>query len=176
MALNIPVLTFMMVSLIVVFIVFYIVNYLYKLTLPMTNFGFRGKLVYIDDNKHPVLLSHKYQLSSKPDFIFKTSLFRCTLVEHKSRYKGHYSSDDKQMYASAISARECGYPVNAGFLVTKSDIHPVRLSQSSASLYRKVKKGIAYISMIRRGEKPKIKKSNKCHSCFRRDNCDVYHS
>ncbi|WP_105903702.1 PD-(D/E)XK nuclease family protein [Vibrio gangliei] len=148
-------------------------NKIYKLTLPMTQFGFRGKLVYIDDNKHPVLLSHKYKLSSKPDFIFKTSLFRHTLVEHKSRYKGHYPSDDKQMYASAITAREQGYPVSSGYLVTKSELYPVKLSYSSATLYRKIKNEVAYINMIRQGKKPKCRKSAKCLVCFRRENCEI---
>ncbi len=146
---------------------------LYCLTLPTTKFGFKGKLAYIDDGTAKVLISHKYKLKAKPDYIFRTSLFTYTLVEFKSRYKGCYDSDVKQIYASTICARAMKYNVQKALLVTSGHQYPVKVSMSNAGLFRRIRREVKIISAIRNGCVPKVKRGDNCLKCTRAEKCRV---
>ncbi|MBD1577118.1 Dna2/Cas4 domain-containing protein [Vibrio sp. S11_S32] len=138
-----------------------------------TQFGFKGRLVYVDDNKHPVLLCHKFKLKSKPDFIFETSSTSFTEVEYKSRAKGFYKSDVQQMIATAICARANGYNVTKGILATKERNYPLDLNKSTEKLYKMISKDIDNIKVVRLGRMPeKTTEAKKCKSCGHRNTCE----
>ena len=143
-------------------LVCWVAERLYRVTLPKSQFGFKGKLVYLDDNKHPLLLNHRYKVQSKPDFIFRTGLRKYTLVEYKSRKKGCYDSDRKQMYASTLSARSSGFNVTRGVLATKEHLYNVDLSHSNRRLFRMIRDEVNAIALARRGKIAPPHITNRC--------------
>ncbi len=141
--------------------------------LPVNRFGFRGKPVYVDRGlKTPVLVSRKYELSAKPDFIFKIGFGRFAIVEYKSGKRAANSMDICQVIASVVAART-RYNVVAAYVVTGKGVYPVpEAAQSTAKLYRYLKPYHRLAKSIKHKNKcPKPKYDGDCSVCPKRA-CD----
>lgn len=138
----------------------------------VNEFGFSGKLIYVDEGKSSkVFLSHKYKICAKPDFIYKTGL-SYTLVERKSGYREPESSDVAQIIAAVIATRS-SYRVTRAILSTKKGVYNIDVSGSSAQLFKKIKKHHELTQLIYKGvyvgehcASPK-----KCKTCATRNAC-----
>lgn len=142
---------------------------------PRTRFGFKGKIVYIDTKENnKSLISNKYQLLAKPDFIFQEPNGNCVLVEYKSRSSGIYNSDVKQVYASAICARENGYKVVRAIVATKTKNYDVDLNSSNKQLYSLINSEVEFIRSViekRVISAPVYSFQVKCRSCGFKSTC-----
>lgn len=151
---------------------FGVADVLYQTTLPETKFGFRGKLVYSDDSpKAKVFVNHRYQLSAKPDFVFRTGLFEYTMVEYKSREGRVKSSDIIQVKASIIAVRS-KYNITNVYIVTGQRIQQVK-ALSNFRLYRDIKKLHKLAKRVKfLNKKPnRLENSDKCNRCGYREHC-----
>lgn len=142
---------------------------------PRTRFGFKGKIVYIDTKQNnKALVSKEYDLLAKPDFIFQEPNGGCVLVEYKSRSSGIYDSDLKQVYASAICARENGFKIVRAIIATKTKNYDVDLKSSNKQLYSLVNSEVEFIRSV--NEKrvisaPVYPFKAKCRSCGYKSTC-----
>ncbi|GIC77600.1 hypothetical protein [Moritella sp. F3] len=140
---------------------------------PATPFGFKGKLVYSDENINAkIFRSSKYLVQAKPDFIYETAYQKFTLVEYKERNAKVYLSDEIQMLTSVIAVRD-SFNITHGYVVTgkekKGGVLP-----DSATIYGQVK---PYIIEARKINKcGKTSKSSpakfKCLTCAMRSSCE----
>lgn len=153
-------------------VVMSIVDKIYRSTLPKTQFGFRGKLVYSDDSpKAKVFVNHRYQLSAKPDFIFRTGLFTYTLVEYKSRSGYMKVSDIIQVKASIIAARS-KFNITKSLVITGKSTKEIEAA-SNRSLYRDIKTLHKTAKRIKHfNKKPRrLENSDNCNNCGYREHC-----
>ncbi|MDF9399167.1 hypothetical protein [Vibrio sp. 1180_3] len=140
--------------------------------LPMNQFGFRGKLVYCDDSPMAkVFVSHKYELSAKPDFIYKIWWNKYAIVEYKSRVGKVKQSDINQFLASVVAVRS-HYNIREGYIVTGQDVRHFELEKSTRSIYAQ----IAHLHKIarrikHRGCKPKFSRNQNCNNCGYKGAC-----
>lgn len=149
-----------------------VANKVYKSSLPETKFGFRGALVYTDDlPTSKVFVNHKYKLSAKPDFVFRTSLFKYTTVEYKSRNGAVKDSDIVQVKATIIAVRS-KYNVTKALVVTATEQKQV-IAKSSAALYRDIKELHKQAKLVKHFNKmpKKLINSYKCERCGYREHC-----
>lgn len=139
---------------------------------PNTQFGFRGKLVYTDDNPQAkVFVSHRYELSAKPDFIFKTGLNEYVVVEYKSRKSSFRQSDLNQLKATVLACRS-QYRIVAGYVVTGSTTKHITFG-SSHRLYREIKDIHSRVKKIKfcNAFPPKREKQEGCGRCGFYESC-----
>lgn len=141
--------------------------------LPMTDFGFKGRLVYVDDgSRKPVFVSHKYELSSKPDFIFYIGRGQYAPVEFKSS-KTIHPEHEAQLCVEVLTART-KYNIKKGYIVAKNEKKEYDFSMSSRSIYRQIRSIHRRARLIKLGKiVPAIERcrSQRCYSCAHRDNC-----
>ncbi|EKO3611970.1 Dna2/Cas4 domain-containing protein [Vibrio metschnikovii] len=134
-------------------------------TYPKTQFGFSGKLVYVDDSpSSKVFASRKYQIASKPDFIYQIGFNKYALVEYKSRQGGVKTSDEQQAFAAVIAARS-EFNIVKMYIITKGESKEYTC-RSTANLYRKIKKNhkrARELKNLRKKAKPV--KEDKCRNC-----------
>ena len=118
------------------------------------HFGFRGKLVYVDDGKAKIFLNHKYRICAKPDFIFRKFglIPSYVLVERKSGYREPTESDIAQIKASVITARSRYPRLNHAVLSTKKGVFPIPVNKSSAKLMRDIQHLHDITQAVYRGE------------------------
>ncbi|MFC5079510.1 hypothetical protein VTH8203_01497 [Vibrio thalassae] len=140
--------------------------YLIVRPLPETQFGFKGHLVYCDDKPNSkCFVNHRYQLSAKPDFIYRTGRRSYTVVEYKSRNAPVKESDINQLIAAVVAARPT-YPITNAFVVTKKQSKQIPIYNSTHANYKR----IAHLHKIARRIKhsnyyPKPKKAKQCFQC-----------
>lgn len=148
----------------------------YKLfPLPMTRFGFRGRVVYVDDGPSAkVLVTHRYQIGAKPDFVFKTGWKRYAAVEYKSRKAPVKYSDICQVYASVLAARS-RWNVTDAYIVTGAESRHLECG-SSRAIYRKIAKHHQTAKKVKHLNKPQpIKPIEKCGGCGFKHHCHSQH-
>lgn len=143
--------------------------------LPKTQFGFRGKLVYVDDSPSTrVLVTHRYQIGAKPDFVFKTGWKRYADVEYKSRKAPVKHSDICQAYASVLAARS-RWNVTDAYIVTGVETRHLECG-SSRAIYRKIAKHHQTAKKVKHLNKPQpIKPIEKCGGCGFKHHCHSQH-
>jgi CRISPR/Cas system-associated exonuclease Cas4 (RecB family) len=149
-----------------------IADRIYQSSLPETKFGFRGKLIYSDDSPNAeVFVNHRYELSAKPDFIFRIGLFKYAIVEFKSRVGQVKQSDTIQVIASIIAARS-KFNITEAYIVTGRQTKIIEAS-SSARLYRELKPLHKKAKQVKfRNQLPKrLSCSKKCDSCGYKEHC-----
>lgn len=139
---------------------------------PQTQFGFRGKLIYTDDNPQAsVFVSHRYELSAKPDFIFKTGFNEYVIVEYKSRKSTARQSDINQLKATALACRS-KYRIVAGYVVTGSETKRVSFG-SNRSVYREIRDIHIRVKKIKFCNAFPAKKGiqDRCFNCGFHESC-----
>ena len=105
---------------------------------PVTPFGFKGKLVYSDENINAkIFRSSKYLVQAKPDFIYETAYQRYTLIEYKERNGKVYFSDEIQMLTSVLAVRD-SFNITHAYVVTGKDKKGGVIA-CSATIYEQVK-------------------------------------
>lgn len=150
-----------------------ILDKFYQTKLPMTEFGFRGKLVYVDDNpRSKVFVCKRYELSAKPDFVFKTGLFTYCVVEFKSRKGAVKESDLVQLIATVIAVRS-KHSVTRAMVVTSGVKKELEIA-SSGKMYKSIKKLHREARRVKHlNKKPKALQNNqKCNGCGYREHCE----
>ena len=170
-------LLFSFIAIAIMLLVFYSIRKLISIifdrvvTYPKTQFGFSGKLVYVDDSpSSKVFVSRKYQIASKPDFIYQIGFNKYALVEYKSRQGGVRTSDEQQAFAAVITARS-EFNIVKMYIITKGESKEYTCG-STASLYRKIKKNhkrARELKNLRKKAKP-VKK-DKCRNCGYNHHC-----
>lgn len=126
---------------------------------PQTEFGFAGQLVYTDDSPQAKTFVHQgYELSGKPDFIFKVGFNQYVIVEYKSRQGTVRLSDILQLLACAIACRS-KYNVVRGYVITGKQTKVVQLG-TNRSIYKRIKATHKLVRKI------------KLHNYFPAKNCD----
>jgi len=139
---------------------------------PVTPFGFKGKLVYSDENINAkIFRSSKYLVQAKPDFIYETAYQRYTLIEYKERNGKVYLSDEIQMLTSVLAVRN-SFNITHAYVVTGKDKKGGVLTDS-ATIYEQVK---PYIDETRKinnsGKTSKASPAKyKCSTCAMRASC-----
>ncbi|MFL7013695.1 CRISPR-associated protein Cas4 [Enterovibrio norvegicus] len=138
---------------------------------PPTQFGFNGKLVYVDDSpSSEVFLNHKYELAAKPDFIFKVGWNRYAAVEYKSRKGAVTQSDINQLKAATLAARS-RWNVVEGYVITSNKRCRLEFG-SNASIYNSIKKQHMAAKAIKiLNQKPRLRSDNRCNNCGYRHHC-----
>jgi CRISPR/Cas system-associated exonuclease Cas4 (RecB family) len=110
----------------------------YIASLPMTKFGFKGRLVYTDNAPQAkVFVNKRYQLSAKPDFVFRIGLWSYITVEFKSRNAPVKESDLIQLIATVIAVRS-QYNIVRAMVVTNSETQEISIG-SNSKLYSSIK-------------------------------------
>lgn len=139
---------------------------------PMTEFGFRGKLVYSDDSPTAkVFVSHGYKLSAKPDFIFKIGFNQYVIVEFKSRQGAIKHSDLVQLLATAIAVRS-KYRVVRGYIVTANKTKAVGFG-TNRQIYRQIKDTHKIVKKIKHTNYfPPKKCDANCQNCGHIEVCE----
>ncbi|ANO35324.1 hypothetical protein A6E01_19110 (plasmid) [Vibrio breoganii] len=141
---------------------------------PDTNFGFKGALVYSDDSPSArVFVNRKYELSAKPDFIFKVGPNQYVLVEYKSGKRPMSESDRIQVLASVIAARQ-QYNITKAIVVTGLGRFEVKdAKKSNRAIYRQLKTLHVIARRVKHHNKNPSGNVNSCGSCRRRNkSCD----
>lgn len=140
---------------------------IYFLILIVSRVG-KKRVQYIDQGSSEVYYSRKYRISAKPDLIED----RHTIVEKKSRRKGIYESDRKQLIATALAVRS-RYPITRGVIETQSDREEIDLSGTDAALFARIEKEYLHAEAVNRGsEPPPYPSLPKCGGCQFRSRCD----
>ncbi|MGR5448594.1 hypothetical protein ACP3V3_02175 [Vibrio sp. PNB22_3_1] len=139
----------------------------------ITRFGFRGRLAYADRGlKSEVFASKSYELSAKPDFVFKLEDGTYALVEYKSGNRPMNAFDRIQVLASIVCVRT-RYNVRSAFVATSLGVYPVDgAHRTTRAIYRE----IGALHRIARSIKHKNKNPQKinptsCPSCSKRSYC-----
>jgi CRISPR/Cas system-associated exonuclease Cas4 (RecB family) len=144
----------------------------YIASLPMTKFGFKGRLVYTDDApKAKVFVNKRYQLSAKPDFVFRVSLWSYIAVEYKSRNAPVKESDLIQLIATVIAVRS-QFNIVRAMVVTNSESRELSLG-SNSKLYRSIKqlhKQAKKVKHFNKEPKPLVN-DTRCKGCGYREHC-----
>ncbi len=139
---------------------------------PVTRFGFRGTLVYVDDKPAAkVFVNHRFELSAKPDFIFKVGFNKYVIAEFKNRKSGARDSDIAQSLATVVAVRS-KYNVQGYYVITNNSPHYEACTESTGTIYRKIAKLHKTAKQIKHlSKRPSITRTAKCRTCGYRDNC-----
>ncbi|MGR5296938.1 Dna2/Cas4 domain-containing protein [Vibrio mediterranei] len=139
---------------------------------PVTRFGFRGTLVYADDKPDAkVFVNHRFELSARPDFIFKVGFNKYVGVEYKNRRSGARTSDVAQSLATVVAVRS-QFNIQGYYVVTNGTVRYEACPESTIAIYRKIAKLHKTAKRIKYlNKRPAIHKTNKCRTCGYRDNC-----
>lgn len=135
------------------------------ITYPTTRFGFKGKLVYVDDSPTvKAFVNHRYELAAKPDFLFKVGFNKYVTVEYKSRKGKIKESDIAQLHATALAVRS-QKNVIGGYIVTGSENRYFKFG-SNHSVYKHIKNAHKTAKSIKLLNKlPKDKLARQCNNC-----------
>jgi len=129
---------------------------------------FRKRVRYIDTGDSETYFSKKYGISAKPDLILNGN----TIVEKKSRLKGVYVSDRKQVIATALAVRS-KYKITVGIVETQQDRVEIDLSGSDAELFKSIEKDYQDAISVKRGIPPAPSPSIvKCRGCQFNSMCE----
>lgn len=136
--------------------------------------GFDGVVVYADHGKKTAsLISEKYGIVAKPDFVLRLETGEYAVVEYKSRENGRlYESDVAQVKASVLAARQ-KFPVTKAFVVAGTQRHEILIKADDAALYREIKLLADYVRQADEGDVVHVFAGNigKCRSCQHKTEC-----
>lgn len=152
-----------------------VITYLWRKVFryPETPFGFRGKLIFADDEQEnaKVFRNQRYGVSCRPDFIYKLESGKLCYIEAKSRKKA-MESDVVQLEVGIIAIRSELNIRAGGILQSNNQIKWVpSAKKSSSALYRKNKGFIRMARKIKSGHQPPIKRSDQCVKCPFKPKC-----
>lgn len=148
---------------------------------PMTEYGFKGKIYYIDDSNEysKIFLSNKrYIISAKPDVIYKIGLFRYLLVEFKSTTGRVSKSHINQAIAATLAVRTNSngkkIPITEILVLTRSSGEGGRFymkATSNSSLFKRISSEYKAVKKARRGHMFPIEAKKSCHGCPYKKSC-----
>lgn len=135
-----------------------------------------GESVYLDRGfKSRVLTSHLYGIRAKPDNIETGSDEGLVLVEFKNRSRAYvYPSDEAQVIASVLAARESGYDVKRAMLEVRGGKRiEVPLNDNAQRLAKRIEKPLEAARQVALGQVPQaLPARKKCGTCGFRHQCD----
>ncbi len=135
-----------------------------------------GKSVYMDRGYATrVLESRTHGIRCKPDSIEAMSDGELALIELKNRaYPRLYPSDEAQIIASVIAARESGFDIRRAMLeVCSGQRLEVPVSDDEGRLLECIAAPLEAARVVARGEVPKALPSrSKCRSCGFLNQCE----
>ncbi len=158
------------IAVIAVLTLFFAIGFVVRLiTYSSTPYGFRGKLLFLDDGsvKGFKYINRKYGIGATPDGVYEIGRNSLQIVEQKSRYKGIYQSDIAQAELGALTIGN--HPkgrVKKATIANRTQTRTFRVPRP-AQIYRKYRKEIDIARRIKRGEDILERKpeANKCASC-----------
>ena len=138
-----------------------------------SDLGIPGSLLYADHGRNSKLfVSNRFNVSAKPDFIFRLPDGDNAIVEYKDRAYRVYESDIVQVRVSALAVRD-SMPLTKAFVVTKGGRQEVFLPKSDNELHDLVS---GYIEMARQVKSKKLvcvfnSTPARCTSCSVKHDC-----
>jgi hypothetical protein len=139
-----------------------------------TQFGFKGKLIYMDKGrKSPSFVDREFNIAAKPDFIYQLKNKNSyALVEYKSRNGKVYPSDIAQLKASVLAARSRYYITNA-YACTESVIDEINVNKSNKYLFEDIRSAYELTVDIVEGKTVNVcyKSKYKCPTCSMNKHC-----
>lgn len=163
-------------GLFVIFLLRSICRFFARLRYTETPFGFRGKLLSID-NKKPrgfLFFNRKAGIGASPDAVYETDFLQSTVVEIKSRRKGIYDSDWAQAEMGAVAVADSDIIPRVKYVAvsnqTETQVRPVK---STNAILRKYKSEIKMARQILNGKIIEVRRpqKNKCQACRYYDRC-----
>ena len=139
---------------------------------PMTEFGFRGRLIYADVKGSSVFVNHAYKVIAKPDFVFRLNNGKYVVLELKSRLLEVLDSDIAQLEIGILAVRS-KFPVKAAAVVLgDGSITWIETAKcSSPKLFKRNRKEINIVKKIKSGQKMTPQKSERCIKCVKKKDC-----
>lgn len=139
---------------------------------PMTQFGFRGKLVYVDTKDYPTLVCKQHNVSARPDFIYRLNDGKYALLELKGRKTNVLESDIAQMEVGIVAART-KFPITRGAVVLGDNTTHWQDSakKSNGALMRKNRTEVTLARQIRDGKKLYPVRNDGCPTCVCKKKC-----
>lgn len=136
--------------------------------------GLEGEVVYADKgSRTKPMLSKKYGIVAKPDFVVRLLTGEYAVVEYKSRENGRlYESDIAQVKASVLAARE-KYPISLAYVISGKRHHKIAISKNSDEIYDEIHYLAEY---VRKASKCRLVHvftayPAKCGSCASKNEC-----
>lgn len=132
------------------------------------------KLVYQDNGNGRVFASESYKIRAKPDFIYTLPTGDTVLVEYKSRHRGIYESDVKQLIATAIAVNGHYPNIKHGYIYNRlGEVKHVNLNFPLSMLAQKIQVEVASLRSIATGSIPTFSPVPvKCRYCAFVWQCD----
>lgn len=141
---------------------------------PLTDFGFRGKLVYIDEGKERPFIDNHYMISAKPDFIFKIGFNKYHLVEFKKTRNKPSQSHINQSKAACIAVRNNAwgkkFHITHVTIATRGGLTTFSAS-SNRKLFSDIRKEYKAVKKAKTGYLFPVESSPKCNNCPYKNNC-----
>ena len=139
---------------------------------PMTNYGFRGRLVYTDEGQ---VEPFRYEwgdtvIVAKPDFVYRLVNGSYAVVEFKSRFGSVYPSDVIQLKSCVLAVSE-EWPVSRAFVATSRTYQEIKV-RSRWRILRDIKPHIKLRRKIEHGYMPsRLEDRTKCKNCSFKAHC-----
>lgn len=117
---------------------------------PMTQYGFRGKLLYADDSlDRRTFFNKEFGVSAKPDLVYRLNSGAVCVLEIKSRHKV-IESDVAQLAVGIVAVRP-RYPATKGAIVLgNGKVHWCREARwSSSKIMRHYKQSVTLARKIK---------------------------
>lgn len=144
---------------------------------PRTPYGFKGKLLYIDNDstkKGFAYINRKWGCGANPDMLYSTGLFKYIVVELKSRSGPVHYSDIVQAKAGLLAV-DGSYRFKKAthvMVVTNTTSRLIKVG-SPRSVYNDIKQHIELAKDIKSGKSITATTDckRKCDSCRNKDYC-----
>ena len=132
------------------------------------------KLLYVDNGKAKAFCSKTYRIRAKPDYIYRIDPNTDAVVEYKDRQGRIYRSDEVQLIASAIAAREKYPNIKRGYIYTRGRKRKVYdLAAPTPTLLKSIEMELHYARQAVVGVETRSEGSpNKCRKCGVRYACN----
>lgn len=139
---------------------------------PVTQWGFRAKLIYADDSgKKRVFRNRSYKVSVNPDLLYRLANSKLAYIEYKSR--NYLMQSDITQLEVGILALRGQYNVRRGAIALPSgELHWIpSASYSTARLFKMNKEYIEKAKAIKTGKWFPPERKNNCKNCPMRAKC-----
>jgi CRISPR/Cas system-associated exonuclease Cas4 (RecB family) len=132
-----------------------------------------ARLIYCDESRRKIFVSHTYRIRACPDFIYQNTKGEMMIVEFKSRIGGIKASDVNQLIATAIAVKSTYPTIRYGYIYTRSKTYrKVDLHISLPELVEKIMPELSACRAIAHGNRPYFKAVvHKCRKCLYRSEC-----
>lgn len=139
---------------------------------PVTQWGFRAKLLFADDcGENKIFRNKSYGLSVTPDLVYRLSDSRIAYLEYKSR-SYVMDSDIAQLEVGIIALRGTYNVTRGGIVLSTGEIVWIdSANKSSRQLYKKNKKQIEMVKKIRDGLWVQPERKESCGKCPYNSRC-----